>query len=199
MNCPDAVVCRKRGVPVGIFRFVVLIRLLALASGIFPVAQPIVFIRRGINVHCQVMVVVGGQHYVQPFGEQVTFAVFQRRDKRMSFAVFFSEYDVLVYAGLYFLIEMRIVESHHQAVCPRLVYQTDFSDNRFIVELVIKTLYVVYLVAVGIFRNSVFSELGDIIINVIIVVRKVLESVYFVHQSVSERLPEVDIRFMGVE
>ena len=117
----------------------------------------------------------------------------------MSLAVLLAENHILVHAGLYFLIEMRIVETQHQAVCPRLVHKTDFPDNRFVMELVVEPLHVVYLVTVGIFGNTILTELGDIVINIIIIVREILESVYLIRQPVPESLPEVNIRLMRIE
>ena len=64
---------------------------------------------------------------------------------------------------------------------------------------VIKPFYMINLIAVGIFRNSVFPEFGDVIVNVIIIVREVLERVDFIRQPVLESLSKIDIRFMGIE
>ena len=66
-------------------------------------------------------------------------------------------------------------------------------------EPVIKPFYMINLIAVGIFRNSVFPEFGDVIVYVIIIVREVLERVDFIRQPVLKSLSKIDIRFMGIE
>ena len=65
-------------------------------------------------------------------------------------------------------------------------------------ELVVETSYVVDLVAVCTFRDTVVTELCDVAVDPVTVVREILESVDLVGQAVAECLVEVDIRFVRV-
>lgn len=64
----------------------------------------------------------------------------------MSFAEFFTEHDILINACLYLFIEMGIIETQRQTVCPFLSYQADFSNHGFIMILVIKTFQMINLI-----------------------------------------------------
>lgn len=197
MGVADAVVGRERTVPVLVLGLVVLVGLLPRHAGIFPLSQPVVFVRCRIYVVGDVVVVVDIGHDIESLDPQVAFAVFQRGDEREAMTVFFSEHDFLQYSVLYFLIKVGVAEAQHQAVGPFLVGHPDFAAHGFVVETVVETFYMVNLSLVGVLRNAVVAEFRNVVINVIVVVRKILESVDFIQQAVLERLAEVDERFVG--
>ena len=130
---------------------------------------------------CNVVVIIGCCRYIQSFYQQVALTVFYRRDERISFTVFLAEYYILVDPSLDFLVEMRIIEAEHQTVCPVFVHNSYFSDNSFVVEHIVETFYVVNFLFVCTFGYAIFAKFGDIVVNIIIVIRIVLESIYLVH------------------
>ena len=117
----------------------------------------------------------------------------------MSATVFLTEDYVLVHAGLYLLVKVRVVQAHHQAVGPGLAGYTYLSDDSLVVEPVIEPPYMVDLVAVRAFRYAVLAEFCDIAVDEITVVRVVLKGVYLVCQSVAESLVEIDIGLVRIE
>lgn len=146
-----------------------------------------------------VVVVVDIGHDIESLDPQVAFAVFQRGDEREAMTVFFSEHDLLQHSVLYFLIKVGVGKAQHQAVGPFLVGHSDFAAHGFVVEAVVETFYMVNLCLVSVLRNTVIAEFRNVVVNVIVVVREILESVDFIQQTVLERLSEVDERFVGVE
>ena len=191
MFLPVAVFFRECSVLVFAFGLVVLVCLLSRRARILPLAKPVVFIGSGVDVMRDVMVVVGGQHNVKSFGEKISLAVFERRYQRVSFPVLLSENDVLVYSGLYLFVEIAVVESDHQAVGPSFVYDSDFPDYGFVVELVVEALDMVNFVSVRTFSNPVFAEFRNVIVYVVIVVREVLKGIAFIGRACLEGLPEM--------
>ena len=187
------------GVEVGVQGAVVLIGLLAPASGVFAVSQPVVLEGGGVDVHGGVVVVVGVQHDIKPLGEQVPFAVLQGGNEGVPLAVFLAEYDVLVDSGLYLLVEVRVVEAEHQPVRPGLSGHSEFSDYGLVVEPVVEAADVVDLAAVGVLRYAVVTELSDVVVYPVVVVRVVLKGVYLVGESVPEGVAEIDVRLVCVE
>ena len=177
MDAPDAVVHGQRGIPILVGRFVVLVGLLAGAGQGLALSQPVVLPRSGVDVLRQVVVIIGGEDQVEPLGQEVALAVLQRGDKGMSLAVLLPEDDVLVDAGLYFLIIIGPGEAQHQAVGPRLARHAQLANHCLVVETVIETLDVINLAGVGVLRDAVVAELGDVVVDVIVIVRQVLEGV----------------------
>ena len=110
-----------------------------------------------------------------------------------------SEYDILIYPCLDFFIEVRIVETEYQTVCPGFIHDSYFTDNSFVMKCIVKTFYMVYFIFICTLGNTVFTKLGNVIVDIIIIVRIILESIDFIHQSILECLTEVYIRFMCIE
>lgn len=198
MCLADAVGQRGGGVPVGVLRLVVLVGLFAGGAGIFAFAAPVVFPGGGIDILCQVVVVVGGEQEVESAGEEVALGVFHRGYEGVAFAVFLPEDDVLVDAGLDFFIEVAVCEVQHQAVGPGFVHQAYFGDDGFVVEAVVEAAQAVDAAAVGGFE-AVGGKFGDVVVDVVVVVRQVLEGVKLVGEAVAEGLAEVDVGLVGVE
>ena len=127
------------------------------------------------------MVIIGRCRYIQPFNQEITLAVFYRRDERISFTMFLTEDYILINSRLNFLIEIGLVEAEYQSVCPAFVHDSYFPDNSLVVECVVESFYVVDLFLVRTFSNTVVAKFGDIVIDVIIIVRIVLEGIDFVY------------------
>ena len=110
-----------------------------------------------------------------------------------------SEDDVLIDACLYLLIVITIGETsirrsaHDLPVTPSLPY------HRLVVETVVEALDVVDLLGVGILRDAVVAKFGDVIVDVIIVVREVLKGIDLVGEAAPQRLPETGVGLMRVE
>ena len=192
MCLADAVGQCGGGVPVGVLRLVVLVGLFAGGAGIFAFAAPVVFPGCGVDVLRQVVVVVGGEQEVESAGEEVALGVFHRGYEGVAFAVFLPEDDVLVDAGLYFFVEVAVCEVQHQAVGPGFVHQAYFGDDGFVVEAVVEAAQAVDAAAVG-GLEAVGGKFGDVVVDVVVVVRQVLEGVEFVGEAVAEGLPEVEV------
>ena len=199
MDAPDTVVERGGGVPVLVGRFVVLIRLLAGTGQGLAVAQPVVLPRGSVDVLRQVVVVIGGEDEVETFHQEVALAVLQRGDKRVALAVFLPEDDVLVDACLYLLVIIGPGEAQHQAVGPGLACHAQLANHRLVVEAVVESLDVVNLAGVGVLGDAVVAELGDVVVDVIVVVRQVLEGVNLIREAVLQCLAEAGVRLVGVE
>ena len=187
------IVERERGVPVGILLLAVLVGLFSCRLFGHTFSKPVVFVHGRVYVGREIMVVVGCGRYVQSLYEQVFFAVFCGRHEGMPVAVLFAEYYLLIHSVLYFFVEVRIGKAEHQAVGPRLVGYAYLSDDRFVMERVVETLYPVNGILVADGRVVFVVELFYPIVDVVVVVRVVLKRVDFVSESVFEALPEVDV------
>ena len=115
----------------------------------------------------------------------------------MSFAEFFTEHNILINACLYLFIEMGIIETQRQTVCPFLSYQADFSNHGFIMILVIKTFQMINLIFVkwrktyaSIFFNLKFAYIS---VYIIIIIREILKSIDLIHKTILERLSEAHV------
>ena len=113
--------------------------------------------------------------------------------------MFLAEYDFLVHSVLYFFVEMRVGYIKHQPVGPAFPGNSDFSDDRFVVECIIESFYTLYITFIADRRIVFVVELFHPVVDIVIIVRVILIRIDFVCQSVSETLPEVYIRFMRVE
>ena len=112
----------------------------------------------------------------------------------MSFAEFFTEHDILINTSLYLFIEIGIIEAQSQSVRPFFSNHTDFSNHSFIMVLVIEAFQMVNLTFVEWRKThtSIFSDfkVTYIRIYIIIIIRKVLKSVHFIHKTILEYLSE---------
>ena len=112
----------------------------------------------------------------------------------MSLAEFLTEHDILINACLYLFIKMRIIETQCQSVRPFLSHQTDFSDHSFIMVLIVKTLQMINFAFIE--RRKTYAavfpnlKLAYISVHIVIIVREILESIDFIHETVLECLSE---------
>ena len=192
---PETVVGRKRTIPVVVIGTRVLVGLLAGRVQRFPVSVPVVLIGSSVHVCRQVLVIIHGQHHIQPFRKQVAFVILQRGHQRVSLAVLLSVHYVLTHPGLYILVHIGIGETEHQTVGPLLVDNAHLADNRLIMVGIVETLYAYFLVTVYPARFKVFHRSVD----VIVIVRIILERIDFVRKTVLKGLPEVYVGFMRIE
>lgn len=199
----DAVVERQRGVPVRVARFAVLIGLFAAAILFVVMAVPVVVAGRGVDVVRDVAVVIGRHEQVEPFGEKVALGILQRRGERMALAVLPAEDDFLIDAGLDLLVKIGIGEAQHEAVRPFFAGQTEFAEHDLVVESVVEAPDVLHVALVhGKLVNRTVGqhlEFAHPVVDVIVIVGIVLESVDFVQEAASGRLPETEVRAVGVE
>ena len=148
------------------------------------------------------MVIVGCQCQVKIPDQQVVFLVLHRRHERIAVAELLAEHRFLIHTRLYFLVEVGISQTEHQAVGPGLSREAQLCDDSFIVELVVETFHPILL---SVLRReidaSVFHDLETayLVVDVIIVVRKVLECIDFVSEAVGECLAEIHVRLVRVE
>ena len=203
MRPADAVVQVQRGVPVRVFRFAVLQRLFAAAVRRVILPVPVVGAGRRVDVVGDVVVVVGSHRQVEILHQEVAFAVLQRRHEGVSLAVFLSENDLLIDAGLNLLVEIGVRKTQHQPVGPFLAHEADLSHHDLVVERIVETAYtpdVVFVYRKFVYRPVLLDfELPHPVVDVIIVVGVVLEGVDLVHETALESLSEIDIRTVGVE
>ena len=156
----------------------------------------------GVHISGRVPVVVEAHDQIQPFGEEVALAVFERRHQRVAPAELFAIDGVLPNAGLYVLVHVREGHAEHQPVGPRLVHDAELGHDRFVVVGIVETFYPDFFRVVDIGRNrAVFVESEDfgVHVHLVVVVGIVLESVDFVGEAVFEGLAEVEMRLVGVE
>ena len=198
MHARYLVIDRQRGVPVVVIGAGVLIRLFTSGIHQFFFSEPIIFVACRIYVVGDVAVVVGGKYHIEAFGEEVVFVVFERGHQRVSFAVFLPEYGFLSHTRLYLLVHVGVGESEHQTVGPVFIFYSDFGYDGFVVIGVVKPFYPFRLFGIEIGRPVFFVTFYRGI-DVIVVVRVVLECVYFIRETVFERLTEIDIRLMCVK
>ena len=158
-------------------------------------AAPVIFVGGSVHVRCLVLVVVDGQRHVYSAIEQVAFVVFERRHQRMAFAVLLAVYGFLAYPCLYLLIHIRVSEAEHQAVCPFLIHQTQFTDYRLVVISIVETFHTFFVLCI----QATGFEILHRGIYIIVVVRIVLESIDLVGKTIVEGLSEIHIRFMCIE
>ena len=117
-------------------------------------------------------------------------------------AVLFAIDGHLAYTGLHVLIHVRVGETQHQAVGPCLVDEAYFTDDRLVVVGVVEAFHAYFVPRVDIGRNRAVGIEGEyfrVDIHLVVIVRIVLEGIDFVGEAALERLPEVDIRLVGVE
>lgn len=107
----QTVIDRYRTIPVIVVRPCMLVRLLATRIHQVLLTAPVIFVGRGVDVGRQVLIVIGGEDQVEPFGQQVAFVVFERWHQRMAFPVLLAVDRILAYAGLYLLVHVRIGEA----------------------------------------------------------------------------------------
>ena len=199
MHFAQSVYRSKCGIPVCIDLFTELVILFAGSRSGDTVTQPVVFVHRCIHVCRQVVVVIGRNRHIQSFGEKILLAIFYRRNDGIAMTMFLAEYDFLVHSILYFFVEMRVGHIKHQPVGPAFPGNSDFSDDRFVVECIIESFYTLYIIFIADRRIVFVVELFHPVVDIVIIVRVILIRIDFVCQSVSETLPEVYIRFMRVE
>ena len=108
----------ESSVPVGVFRFIVLVRLLATCAGVSALPEPVVLECRSVDVLRQIVIIIGSEYHVKSFYKQISLAVFNRRNEGVPFAVLLSEYYFLSYTGLNLFVKMRVGESQHEPVGP---------------------------------------------------------------------------------
>ena len=77
-----------------------------------------------------------------------------------------------------------------------------FTDDRLVVVGVVEAFHAYFVPRVDIGRNRAVGIEGEyfrVDIHLVVIVRIVLEGIDFVGEAALERLPEVDIRLVGVE
>ena len=79
MGAAQTVIDRYRTIPVIVVRPCMLVRLLATRIHQVLLATPVIFVGGGVDIGRQVLIVIGGEDQVEPFGQQVAFVVFERR------------------------------------------------------------------------------------------------------------------------
>ena len=193
------VVDGRRGAPVVVVGPGMLFALFAAAAGVgLAVAKPVVAVACRVDIGRDVAVVVGREREVEPPGEEVAFAILQRGHDRVAPAVFLAEDGVLPHPSLYLLVHVRVGDAQHQAVGPGLPGKSRLGHDSLVVVGVVEPLHPEYLV--GDDRRAVVVPLLHMVgIDLVVVVRVVLEGVDFVGKSVFEALPEVHVRLVGVE
>lgn len=195
VNATQAVVQRGCGVPVVIVGAAVLARLFAGRVQWVALAQPVILVVSSVHVRSGVAVVVGRKHQVKSLQQKVSFAVLHRGDERMAETVLLPEDGLLPNTGLDVLVHVRPNEAQHQAVGPRLVHKARLSDDGLVMIRVIEALHAYQLLLVEAARLEV--QYGSV--DVIIIVRVVLESVHLIGKTVFERLSEMDVRLVRVK
>ena len=199
----DAVVQIQRGIPVRIFRLAVLIGLLAAAVRRIILSVPVVGTGRRVDVAGDVVVVIGRYRQVEALDEEIALLILQRRHERVSLAVFLSEDDLLINARLDLLVEIGIRKAQHQPVGPLLAHEADLAHHDLVVERIVESADALHVVLVHreFVHRSVLPdlELPHPVVDVIVVVRIVLESVDFVHEAALESLPEIDVGAVRIE
>ncbi len=104
-------------------------------------------------------------------------------------AVFLTVDYVLSNSGLHFFVHSGVGEPYHEPIGPAFVDKAHFCDCRFVVIGVIESFQTQDIVSVDGSGLKVF-HCG---VYVVIVVRVVLKSVYFIFESVFECLSEIDV------
>ena len=113
----------------------------------------------------------------------------------MSFAVFLPVNDFLAHTGLYVLVHIGVGETQQQAVCPFLVYDTQLTDDGFVVVGIVEAFHTFLFASVDASGLEVFHRS----VHVVIIIRIVLEGIDFVSESVFERLSEIHVRLVRIE
>ena len=115
----------------------------------------------------------------------------------MSFPMLVAKDGFLIDTRLYLFIKTGIRETQHQTVCPRLIHNTYLSDNSLVMIGIIEAFYPTDIRLV--YRREADAaivtqlKLTYPIMDMIIIIRIILESIEFIRQSVLQRLSPVDI------
>ena len=121
----------------------------------------------------------------------------------MSFPMLVAKNGFLIDTRLYLFIKTGIRETQHQTICPRLIHNTYLSDNSLVMIGIIEALYPTDIRLV--YRREADAaivtqlKLTHPIMDMIIIVRIILESIEFIRQSVLQRLSPVDITLVRMK
>ena len=121
----------------------------------------------------------------------------------MSFAVLLAEDDLLINAGLDLLVEVRPREPQYKSVGPFFIDNAELAYDDLVVKGIVEASDMLHVVLVhGEFMDRTVGlhfEFSYPVVDIIIIVRIVLEGFDFVHETAFGRLPETQIRAVRVE
>jgi len=195
MAATQAVVRRERRVPVLAGELGVLVGLFAAPGALLRLAAPVPPGAGGVDVVRQAQVVVCGQLHVEPFDAEVALAPFERRHQRVALAELGAEDHGLQDARLDVLVEAGPRQAQQEAVGPPLARHAQLGADRLVVVHVVEAAHALRLAPV----DGARGEVLDGGVDVVVVVRIVLEGIDLPRQAVLQRLPRVDVRAVRVE